>query len=116
MAWIGEFRNSLPNREPPLGAPCGSGSQPRLKARAVRPIRCTHGSMPIVVPMGGPWPIDYTRRRERCAGRLFPRCDNRERLRGPLVRGAKVEIVDGVYRVRNDEPTPRIGSGLHRTL
>jgi hypothetical protein len=27
----------------------------------------------------------------------------------------RVEIVDGVYRVRNDEPTPRIGSGLHKT-
>jgi hypothetical protein len=27
----------------------------------------------------------------------------------------KVEIVDGVYQVRNDEPTPRIGAALHRT-
>jgi hypothetical protein len=27
----------------------------------------------------------------------------------------RVEIVDGVYRVRDDEPTPRIRSGLHRT-
>ena len=25
------------------------------------------------------------------------------------------EIVDGTYRVRNDEPTPRIGAGLHKT-
>jgi hypothetical protein len=24
----------------------------------------------------------------------------------------KVEIVDGVYRVRDDEPMPRIGAGL----
>jgi hypothetical protein len=29
--------------------------------------------------------------------------------------GQKVEIVDGVYRVRDDEPTPRIGAALHRT-
>ena len=28
----------------------------------------------------------------------------------------KVEIVDGVHRVRDDEPTPRIGAALHRTL
>jgi hypothetical protein len=27
----------------------------------------------------------------------------------------KVEIVDGVYRVRDDEPTPRMGAGLHKT-
>ena len=27
----------------------------------------------------------------------------------------RVEIVDGVYRVRDDEPTPRIGAALHRT-
>jgi hypothetical protein len=27
----------------------------------------------------------------------------------------KVEIVDGVYGVRDDEPTPRIGAGLHKT-
>ena len=27
----------------------------------------------------------------------------------------KVEIVDEVYRVRDDEPTPRVGSALHRT-
>src|SRR6266446_3199218 len=57
--------------------------------------------------LGHPW------RRQRCAGNLFPRRDDRERIRGPLVRGAKVEIVDGVYRVRNDEPTPRIGAALY---
>ena len=34
---------------------------------------------------------------------------------GPLVRRTEVEIVDGVYRVRDDEPTPRIGAALHRT-
>jgi hypothetical protein len=28
----------------------------------------------------------------------------------------RVEVVDGVYQVRDDEPTPRIGSGLHKTL
>jgi hypothetical protein len=33
-------------------------------------------------------------------------------FRGPLVRGAEVEIVDGVYRVRYDEPTPPIGAAL----
>lgn len=27
----------------------------------------------------------------------------------------RVEILDGVYRVRDDEPTPRIGTVLHRT-
>ena len=27
----------------------------------------------------------------------------------------RVEIVDGVYRVQDDEPTPRIGTALHRT-
>ncbi|MBV8400051.1 MAG: hypothetical protein JOZ17_15130 [Acetobacteraceae bacterium] len=29
--------------------------------------------------------------------------------------GYKVEIAGGVYQVREDEPTPRIGAGLHRT-
>jgi hypothetical protein len=28
----------------------------------------------------------------------------------------RVEIVDGVYQVRDDEPTPRIGAALHTTL
>ena len=27
----------------------------------------------------------------------------------------RIEIVDGVYQVRNDEPMPRIGAALHRT-
>ncbi len=27
----------------------------------------------------------------------------------------RVEIVDGAYQVRNDEPTPRVGAALHRT-
>jgi hypothetical protein len=27
----------------------------------------------------------------------------------------RVEIVDGMYRVRDDEPTLRIGAGLHNT-
>jgi hypothetical protein len=27
----------------------------------------------------------------------------------------RVEIVDGVYQVRNDEPTSRVGTALHRT-
>ena len=27
----------------------------------------------------------------------------------------RVEIVGGVYRVQDDEPTPRIGATLHRT-
>lgn len=27
----------------------------------------------------------------------------------------KVEIVDGVYRVRDDEPKPRIGAAFHKT-
>ena len=29
--------------------------------------------------------------------------------------GYKLETAEGVFRVRADEPTPRIGSGLHRT-
>jgi hypothetical protein len=28
---------------------------------------------------------------------------------------AKVETVEGVFQVREDEPTPRISAGLHRT-
>jgi len=28
----------------------------------------------------------------------------------------RVEIVDGVYQVRDDEPTPRMGAPLHKTL
>ncbi len=28
----------------------------------------------------------------------------------------RVEILDGVYQVREDEPTPRIGAALHKTL
>ena len=29
--------------------------------------------------------------------------------------GGKVQTVNGVFRVRDDEPTPRVGAGLHRT-
>ena len=29
--------------------------------------------------------------------------------------GYKVEIAEGAFRMREDEPTPRIGAGLHRT-
>jgi hypothetical protein len=29
--------------------------------------------------------------------------------------GSKVETAEGVFRVRADEPTARIGAGLHRT-
>jgi hypothetical protein len=29
--------------------------------------------------------------------------------------GSKVETAGGVFRVREDEPAPRIGMGLHRT-
>ena len=29
--------------------------------------------------------------------------------------GSKVETAGGVFRVRVDEPAPRIGAGLHRT-
>jgi hypothetical protein len=29
--------------------------------------------------------------------------------------GSKVETAGGVFQVREDEPTPRIGAGLHRT-
>ena len=27
----------------------------------------------------------------------------------------KVETAEGAFRVREDEPTPRVGAGLHRT-
>ena len=30
--------------------------------------------------------------------------------------GYKVETADGAFRVREDEPTPRLGAGLHSTL
>jgi hypothetical protein len=29
--------------------------------------------------------------------------------------GSKVEAAGGVFRIREDEPVPRIGAGLHRT-
>jgi len=29
--------------------------------------------------------------------------------------GSKVETTGGVFQVREDEPAPRIGAGLHRT-
>ena len=29
--------------------------------------------------------------------------------------GAKVEAVGGVFQVREDDPAPRMGAGLHRT-
>jgi len=29
--------------------------------------------------------------------------------------GSKVETARGVFRVREDEPAPRTGAGLHRT-
>ena len=28
---------------------------------------------------------------------------------------SKVEMAGGVFRVRDDDPTPRVGAGLHRT-
>jgi hypothetical protein len=30
--------------------------------------------------------------------------------------GAKIEPTGGVFQVREDEPAPRVGAGLHRTL
>ena len=30
-------------------------------------------------------------------------------------RAQRVEIVDGLYRVRDDEPMPRIGAAHHKT-
>ena len=29
--------------------------------------------------------------------------------------GSKVEMAGGVFRVRDDDPVPRVGAGLHRT-
>ena len=31
-------------------------------------------------------------------------------------QGSKAETAGGVYQVREDEPSPRIGAGLHRML
>jgi hypothetical protein len=30
--------------------------------------------------------------------------------------GSRVETTGGVFQVREDEPAPRVGAGLHRTL
>jgi hypothetical protein len=30
--------------------------------------------------------------------------------------GSKTEAAGGVFQVREDEPAPRVGAGLHRTL
>jgi hypothetical protein len=30
-------------------------------------------------------------------------------------QGQRVEIVDGLYRMRHDEPAPRVGAAHHRT-
>jgi hypothetical protein len=30
--------------------------------------------------------------------------------------GSKIEISDGVFRVREDQPTPRAAAGLHKTF
>jgi hypothetical protein len=40
--------------------------------------------------------------------------DDRECLRGRSCAAPKVEIVCGVHWVHDDEPTPRIGAGLHK--
>jgi hypothetical protein len=29
--------------------------------------------------------------------------------------GSKTEVAGGVFQVREDEPVPRVGAGLHRT-
>jgi hypothetical protein len=60
-------------------------------------------------------PIEHTRRRQRCARDLFRRRDDFSAFVARWCVAQKVEIVDGVYRVRDDEPPPRIGAALHRT-
>ena len=46
---------------------------------------------------------------------LFHRRHAGERVRRPIVRGNRIKTDGGVYRLRDDEPAPRIGAGLHRT-
>jgi hypothetical protein len=60
-------------------------------------------------------PIEYTRRRERRAGRLFLDATIASAFVARWCAAQRVEVIDGVYRVRDDEPTPRIGAALHRT-
>jgi hypothetical protein len=40
--------------------------------------------------------------------------DPSERIVARWCVGAKVETAEGVFRVRDDEPAPRVGAGLHR--
>ena len=57
--------------------------------------------------------IQRARRRQRCAGHLFRRYNVRTAFVARWCVAQKVDIVDGVYRVRGDEPTPRVGAALY---
>ena len=54
--------------------------------------------------------IKRARRRQRCAGHLFRRYNARTAFVARWCVAQKVDILDGVYRVRGDEPTPRVGA------
>ena len=57
--------------------------------------------------------IQRARRRQRCAGHLFRRYNVRTAFVARWCVAQKVDIVDGVYLVRGDEPTPRVGAALY---
>ena len=57
--------------------------------------------------------VQRARRRQRCAGHLFRRYNVRTAFVARWCVAQKVDIVDGVYRVRGDEPTPRVGAALY---
>ena len=105
-------------RRAPFSSPSHQRSAFRPKGSATGLIRSSHGSTTILVPMHGqsrPRASSLARLRVAQAPvalstMLFPRRDDRERLRGPLVRWGRVETVNGVFRVRVDAPTSRIGA------
>jgi len=59
--------------------------------------------------------IGQSERRQRCAGDLFTRCAIASAFVARSCAAQRIENMDGVYRVRDNEPTPRIGAGLHKT-
>ena len=57
------------------------------------------------------------RRCQRCRRDLFPRRDvSRAAFVSRWCAGSKVEISDGAFRVREDQPAPRVTAGLHKTF
>jgi hypothetical protein len=47
--------------------------------------------------------------------RITPACETRESFVARWCAMQRVEIVDGVDQVRNDEPTPPVGAAVHKT-